>query len=1354
MSRALSAVDAPPAVAGRTDAVDRVLEWVVLAVLVSTVIIYAFAPFLALSWAQRPFLGAFVEKTFIFNGIGNLGDPHWPARDLIPDGSHLLAVDGQPVATSGALGAVLVQHQVGETVDVAYRTRAGEAGAAAVPLVAFPLTELVRFFILPYFIGLIYLVIGAWVFRLRRGEAAGRAFALTCALTAIAVGTLFDLYTTHAFTWAWTIAVPNIGAATFALAMVFPKTASFVLRRPIIRLIAFVPGLVLAVYALLTLYVPGLDPYAYVLAWRLGYYGLGAGLAALIGMMLYRWRANPSPIVSAQSRVIFFGTVFGFTPLLIWVIQALVFGLTPTFNVLFNLAPLLLFPAAVAYAILRYRLLDADIVVGQALVYAIIGVITLVGYSLIIAGLSLLAGTAVSATDPLAVGLIVFLLVASFNRLRDWLQRLINQTFFRGSRAYAQRLEQFGRALTEAPGLTAIARALTAPLQDVIRPAHVHVFLRDPASDEFAAYPDESGRPTTDLRYAADGPLASYLATERNALLLSPDQPLPQRLLRDRARLAVQGSAVFVPLSGKSSLTGWLAVGPKLSGEPFRTDDLRFVESLADQAALAIERASVLTDLERRVKELDVVSQMSQAVSFTRAYDDVLELIYAQASKIVDARNFYLLLKDPRGLVRYSLFIENDERLGEAEGQLVPRERGLENEVLRVGQPIRVDDYTEECHRRGLVPGAKLYRAWLGVPLNAGSETLGAMIVAASDPTVTYSEDQAKVIATIADQAASAITRARLLQQAEQRARQLATLNEVSLTIASTLELDPLLQKIVQSAATILNCEAGSLFLTDAETGEYVFRVAVGPVGQNLVGMRLAPGKGIVGEAIESGRAVIVNDVENDPRWYRGTAEATGFVTHALITVPLRLKAQPIGAIQLINKRDGAPYSEDDQSLLTAFATPAAIAIENARLFTQTDQALAARVEELSVMQRISRELNTTLDTALVANITLSWALKNTGATAGWVGLVEEPGVIVIETEGYGEAAARLQAGPLPADRGPLARVLRTGEIGLVREVRAEPDYQPVLESTRSQLTVPIRREAQVVGLVTLESIHPDSFSTEHAAFVTRLLDLTSIALTNSRLYAEVEAANNAKSDLMSFVAHELKTPMTPIKGYADLLSSGSVGAVNDMQKQFLETIRKNIERMNVIVNDLNDSAKIEAGKLKVYPKAISLPALVEDVLRTIKSVADAKNQTITTDFPPDLEPAWADPYRVTQVLNNLVSNAHKYTPEGGHLHVRVAKTANHQDPAGPPQVLQVSVQDNGLGIAPDEQKRIFQKFFRSEDRQAREMAPGTGLGLSIVKSLVELQGGQIWFDSEFRKGSTFHFTVPLSAEPEGQPAV
>jgi signal transduction histidine kinase len=221
---------------------------------------------------------------------------------------------------------------------------------------------------------------------------------------------------------------------------------------------------------------------------------------------------------------------------------------------------------------------------------------------------------------------------------------------------------------------------------------------------------------------------------------------------------------------------------------------------------------------------------------------------------------------------------------------------------------------------------------------------------------------------------------------------------------------------------------------------------------------------------------------------------------------------------------------------------------------------------------------------------------------------------------------------------------------------------------------------------------------------------------------------------------------MTSIKGYSDLLAKGAVGPITDMQSNFLATIQSNVERMSTLVSDLNDNSKIEAGRLRLDFKAVELPETVDEVLRSTKRQLDDKKQTNQLELADPLPKIWADRTRLMQVMINLVSNANKYTPEGGVVTVGAEQSANQWDPGGAAQVVHIWVRDTGIGISLEDQKRIFEKFFRSDDTKARE-SPGTGLGLNITKSLVEMMGGRIWFESEFRQGTTFHFTVPVAQE-------
>jgi len=264
--------------------------------------------------------------------------------------------------------------------------------------------------------------------------------------------------------------------------------------------------------------------------------------------------------------------------------------------------------------------------------------------------------------------------------------------------------------------------------------------------------------------------------------------------------------------------------------------------------------------------------------------------------------------------------------------------------------------------------------------------------------------------------------------------------------------------------------------------------------------------------------------------------------------------------------------------------------------------------------------------------------------------------------------------------------------------------------------------------------------------FLTRLTDHAAIAISNAQLYGEVQRANVAKSDFVSFVAHELKNPMTSIKGYTELLAGGAVGQVNEMQANFLQTIKSNVERMSTLVSDLNDNSKIEAGRLRLEYKATNAADLVDEIIRTFTRQLEDKKQTLELVIPEKLSLMWADRTRVGQVLTNLVSNAHKYTPEGGMVQVGMAESQNQWDAEGAPRVIHLWVKDSGIGMTLEDQQKIFQKFFRSDDPKAREV-PGTGLGLNITRSLVEMQGGKIWFESEYRHGTTFHFTIPVAEE-------
>jgi PAS domain S-box-containing protein len=223
------------------------------------------------------------------------------------------------------------------------------------------------------------------------------------------------------------------------------------------------------------------------------------------------------------------------------------------------------------------------------------------------------------------------------------------------------------------------------------------------------------------------------------------------------------------------------------------------------------------------------------------------------------------------------------------------------------------------------------------------------------------------------------------------------------------------------------------------------------------------------------------------------------------------------------------------------------------------------------------------------------------------------------------------------------------------------------------------------------------------------------------------------KDEFVSLVSHELRTPLTSIKGYVDLLIDGDAGEVTEEQKEFLDIVKNNSDRLVLLVNDLLDVSRIEAGRINLRVHPVDLPDCIDEVATSLRPLMEQKRQSLKLELPADLPQVRADRDRVVQIMTNLLSNAHKYTLEGGTVSVRAQ--------AGEDEV-RVEVSDTGVGMTADERDKLFTKFFRAQNPATQNIS-GTGLGLNIVKSLVEKQGGRIWVTSEPMKGSTFTFTIP-----------
>ena len=1298
---------------------------------------------LAFTWFGQPSLGMYFDPGMV---IGNVQQPHfqWEQQAYYPGVTVqdvLISINGQTVQSASDLQSVLSGYQVGDVVALGFRARSGHTSNHSITLTQSSSYERIMYFYLPFGAAIFFLGAGMWVLRARADDPAARSFAILAASLALLLGAWFDVWTTHRLVPIWLVAAGLAAGAVVHFTLLFPAAYAAVQRFPIARFAGYLIGLGFAAVPLSVVFNPG-NPFEIGSAWtRLFQFTAFAFFFFFVNLAFRRF-ITKSPVELEQIRIVTWGSALALVPISIYQLGHITSWAFLEIPLIVVVAPLVLFPLSIAYAIIRYRVVNTDFIISRVFMYIILTLLSGLGYAAVVSGISLLFRDIISVSSPFLIGVMVFVFALLINPFRTQVQNLVDSLFYRGGSLYQQQIEAFTNDLRQAVELSRVAALLREYINQNLAPVRLHIFVYDALVDRYEAAYGADERSTTDIRFPPNSGLVHSLSSKRTTLFLDEEQMLSAELDHERPRLALLGAQLFIAMHGQERLSGWLALGPRNSGEKYTAQDLEFLTALANQAAAAIDRAQVMADKDRRVHEMNVLTRVAQGVNVTLAFDDILELLHAQTRQVIPVDDFNITLYNATTqLLRHVFWVQGDQRMTELEEEVIPLSYGLEREVLQNRRYIITDDYQQECRNRRIYPNKKNVFAWMGVPLNAGAETIGVIAVGSSNPAIIYTEDQYNFLQAIADQAAGAIVKARLLQESETRARQLASLNEITRGLTSTLELDPLLKNVMHSAVEILNCEAGSLLLVDQQAKELVYEVVVGPVADQFLGDRHPIDVGLAGKAASTMQPLIVNNVEQNPDWHAQSDQETGFVTHGMLVVPMIYKGGVVGVLEVLNKKDGMPFTRDDQELLNAFAGQAAVAVENVRLYTQTDQALSSRVEELSVMQRIDRELNTSLEVSTAMSITLEWAMRQSNSLAGLVGVVEKDGLRVMASQGFEHQLDRYTEGVLPLDLPLLAAAVAEGRLQQTGE--ADEKHTCLHEHASRQLVIPIRREVEVIGLLLLESEAVTPYEEQTVDFLTRLSDHASIAISNAQLYAEVQHANLAKSEFVSFVSHELKTPMTSIRGYADLLAAGSVGEVTGPQMEFINTIRSNIQRMATLVSDLADISRIEAGRLHLEFAPVSIADVVEEVVRSTRALVEEKSHQLVVELPDELPQAWGDRNRLVQIITNMTSNAIKYTPENGEIIIRAAQTQNQWDTEGAPQVIHIEVVDSGIGIKEEDQHRIFQQYFRTEE--GKETAPGTGLGLNITRYLVEMQGGKVWFESEFGQGSNFQFTVPVA---------
>ncbi|GAB4318764.1 MAG: hypothetical protein Kow00117_08740 [Phototrophicales bacterium] len=1341
---------------------------------------------LGMDWRSRPFLGVTLNQNMIVNSAQPNSGVSWTGREAgLRPGDRILAINGEPLANSAPdlppntrrYDTILGDYEIGDTVTITFTydtTRfptprsdgiiceAATAGMAvcnvSFPLMALPNGDFVALFIAPFASGVVVLLIAAGMIYFRGQEAYAFTPIALFITVSLFMGGIFDVGTTHRLIPLWFISGIFVGVLMATLGLIFPTPMPIVYRLPWIKYIPTAIGVVLSTIAIFSTNVTQNN------VLLTGNQVTGAstvmGTAILAACLLFYQRPAASTKTERdQANVVLVGVLLSMIPAILWLIGRTL--LTSDQNVLapFSIEAAMPFLVtsiiSLAYAVMQYRMVDTDRIISQSISYTILLVALAAGYGLMVLGGSLFA-IEIAPDNPIVIIIIIFFISVLFVPVRTNLQERIDAIYYRKRQNYQLRQEQFSRILTTQSDQKVMIEEFKKIVQETLNPNNVFVFLYNSQTGNYVAQGDPA---PTDIFFGPGSGVPDLLKTIDKVVYLQPGAPYPIELSVDRPRLKILDTVILAGLPGNEQLNGFVSVGsPRTGRQLYNFEDLRFVENLVGQLAIGVERITVIQTLERSVRELEVLSQVSQAVNFTIEFNDLLELISSQTLRLIQSPYFYIVLFDEAtDQLYYAFFLEDDERRTDLENIKWELGRDLYSEVIRTVRPKMVDDYVDTMKRNGyrLRNENPKTKAWMAVPLAAGQHILGVVAVGESAIGKKYSDEQLKVFSNIGALAATSLEKARLFTEANARTRQLTALNDISKQLVATEgDVERLLDLIMKAAVDILNAEAGSLLLTTEDgTGALEFKVAIGENAEQLIGKRLEAGHGLVGKVAQTGLPIISNDTSRDENW-KGEVLEKGFKTNSILAVPLIAKDRVIGVLEVLNKKDGSIYVDSDVDLLTAFASQAAIAFENARLYQQTDLQLTQRVKELEALERIDREMNRTPDLQNVGEITVRWAISNSNATSGILGVVSENReyLQIIAKSGYSDddLPEGAEDNRWPIDRGIVKRVFRTRRADLQPYVEMDPDYTPSLKNALSQITVPMLSGDDINALLILETNQEPRLNLLDLDWAQRLAEHAAIAIENAQLYEKLTAAARTKSEFMGFAAHELKNPLTSVKGYAQALNSSMAAAMGPEQiKNAALVILSNADRMQNIIDDLRDLARLDANQFDINQEATSMYSLVMDTLMTIQTQIDEKQQTVINEVAEDLPLVWVDPKRMIQVMTNFVSNAHKYSPPGATITISANVKPRYINEKGKliGDVMHVIIADTGIGLSEEDLKRIFREnYFRSENELARQQK-GTGLGMMIAKRLIEGHGGEVWVESELGKGSKFQFVIPLATE-------
>jgi signal transduction histidine kinase len=833
---------------------------------------------------------------------------------------------------------------------------------------------------------------------------------------------------------------------------------------------------------------------------------------------------------------------------------------------------------------------------------------------------------------------------------------------------------------------------------------------------------------------------------------------------RQRTRaMGLDNNALLVaPLKREGKSIGAILLR-KREPTPFTDSQISLVESFADQAVIAVENVRLFNEtkeaLERETATGSVLRVMSESPF---ELQPVLDALLETARRLCSAESG-LIVRTEAGHTRTIAVASQSGVSEEVRRHYATAVRPIEGtnatgRAILGGRTVHVPDILADP---GYVPSSPLppeqrARTALAVPLVRQGEVLGAFILWRGLPEPRpYTTREIELVETFARQAVIAMENVRLFTETKEALeRETATSAILRVTAQSTFELQAVLDAVISNATRLAGAENGFVYQID---GDFLRMTAA--VGEKAQLMRewqrtnpiRANDRGTsTGRAFSEARTVHIPDVFADPEYTYWEAQRLGNF-RTLLTVPLVRQETAVGAIAMW-RTEVKPFTEKEIHLVETFADQAVIAIENVRLFNETKESLTQQTATSDVLKLISRSV---FDLPAVLHTVVESAARLCTADVAWLNQAEGEQSRVGAFYGHtaelqrrvdAELSAVLPIGGLfPLDRRTAtSRAIIDRKVVHVADITAEPDLNASgfarAIGARTVLAVPMLREGAPIGALALARLTTQEFNDREISLVQTFADQAVIAIENVRLFNEIqdksrqlEVASRHKSEFLANMSHELRTPLNAIIGFSEVLLEKMFGEINPKQEEYLRDVLSSGRHLLTLINDILDLSKIEAGRMELDRGTFSLRSALENGVTMVRERAARHDIAVTLEMRSGLDDVSGDERKVKQVIYNLLSNAVKFTPDGGRVDVSAAREDSR---------VCVVVRDSGIGIAPEDQQRIFEEFSQV-GRDPERSREGTGLGLTLSKRFIELHGGRISVESAPGRGSAFTFTLP-----------